>query len=257
MGQLISLFRKKPKAPSKPPSTDDNTRVYAIGDVHGRLDLFDDLMAHIAKDVKGFKGKSELVLLGDYVDRGPSSKTLLETLMDGRLPAKHHIFLRGNHEDAMLGFADGGARSEGWLRYGGLETLESYGIDAQGLLDKEGDPVGALRKAMNKHIPASHLRFLRRLPFSHHNGDYLFVHAGIRPKVPIKAQNLDDFLWIRDDFLSHKKPFERFVVHGHTISDTPDVQMNRIGIDTGAYRTGVLTCLVLEGTDKRFIEARG
>ncbi|MEO0412885.1 MAG: metallophosphoesterase family protein [Pseudomonadota bacterium] len=257
MGKLTSLFRKKPEAPSKPPTTDKNTRVYAVGDVHGRSDLFDALMKLIGKDVKGFDGHSELVLLGDYVDRGADTKGILDRMLSGDLPCDKHIFLRGNHEDAMLSFVDGYSNSSNWLSYGGIETLDSYGIDAQDVLDKASDAPETLRKLMRKRIPGDHFKLLKRLPFSHTNGDYLFVHAGIRPKVPIKAQNFDDFLWIREEFLTHKKPFERFVVHGHTISDKPDVQMNRIGIDTGAYRTGVLTSLVLESATKRFMETRG
>ncbi|MEM9288900.1 MAG: metallophosphoesterase family protein [Pseudomonadota bacterium] len=254
MGKLASLFQKKPKAPPKPPTTAKNTRVYAVGDIHGRLDLFDSLLKAIRKDLKGFDGASELVLLGDYVDRGFDTKGLIDRLLDGDLPCERHVFLRGNHEDAMLAFAEGGRGSEGWLSYGGVETLESYKIKASQMLNDEDDPLAALRKAMKKSIPTAHLHFLRGLPYSHVHGDYLFVHAGIRPKVALKAQSVDDYMWIRDEFLNYRKPFERFVVHGHTISEKPDIQPNRIGIDTGAYRTGVLTCLVLEGVAQRFIE---
>lgn len=256
MGKLSSLFRKKPSAPPKPPATAKNVRLYAVGDIHGRADLLDTLLHSIRKDLKGFSGASELILLGDYVDRGPDTKGIIDRILAGKLPCDRQIFLRGNHEDAMLGFADDFRDSENWLSYGGIETLESYGLPVRDLMAQKDDPLGRLRKAMVKTVPADHMRLLRRLPFSYTQGDYLFVHAGIRPKVPLKAQNFDDFMWIRDEFLSHKKPFERFVVHGHTITDKPDVQMNRIGIDTGAYRTGILTCLVLEGTSQRFIEAR-
>lgn len=256
MGKISQLFRrigKQAKMPNTLPATAKNTRVYAIGDVHGRLDLFTDMMKAIKKDAKGFDGKSELVLLGDYVDRGPDSAKLIETIMAGKLPCDRQIHLRGNHEDAMLNFADGSAAANGWLNYGGLETLGSYGIDVDSLLEGGGNPLGRFRKALKEAVPKAHLQFLSRLAFHYSNGDYLFVHAGVRPKVPLDAQDLSDMMWIREDFLKYKKPFEQFVIHGHTITQEPDIQINRIGIDTGAYRTGILTCLVLEGTDKRFI----
>lgn len=256
MGKISQLFTRHMKRAKKPetlPSTAKNTRVYAIGDIHGRLDLFTDMMKAIKKDAKGFEGKTELVLLGDYVDRGPDSAAIIDTIMAGKLPCDTHICLRGNHEEAMVNFADGSAAANGWLNYGGLETLSSYGVDVDSVMEGSGNPLGRFRKALKDAVPKRHLQYLSRLPFHHHNGDYMFVHAGVRPKVPIEAQDLSDMLWIREDFLKYKKPFDRFIVHGHTITSEPDIQTNRIGIDTGAYRTGILTCLVLEGTDKRFI----
>lgn len=258
MGKISRIFggqRKALKAAGKAPETQPGTRVYAVGDIHGRLDLFSEMMKTIKKDAKGFGGKTELVLLGDYVDRGPESSRVIEIILEGKLPCDSHVCLRGNHEEAMFNFAMGSSSANGWLNYGGIETLASYGIDVDPLMKGSGDPIEKFRDALNDTVPKQHLKFLSHLPFHHVNGDYFFVHAGVRPKVPLPAQDLDDMLWIREDFLKYKKPFERFIVHGHTITPEPDVQTNRIGIDTGAYKTGVLTCLVLEGAQKRFIAA--
>lgn len=258
MGKISRIFgghRKALKAAGKKPETEQGTRVYAVGDIHGRLDLFTEILKTIKKDAKGFEGKTQLVLLGDYIDRGPDSSRVIDIILEAKLPCDSQICLRGNHEEAMVNFSMGSSSANGWLNYGGIETLASYGIDVDPLMKGDGDPIERFREALNKTVPREHLRFLSHLPFHHVNGDYFFVHAGVRPKVPLAAQDLDDMLWIREDFLKYKKPFDRFIVHGHTITTEPDVQSNRIGIDTGAYRTGVLTCLVLEGAEKRFIAA--
>lgn len=256
MGKIARLFKrnnKKDKAPGEPPTPDKNTRLYAVGDVHGRLDLFNDLLKAIKKDAKSFAGKTQLILLGDYIDRGPESAGVIETIVSGGLPCDKQICLRGNHEEAMLNFADGSPAAYGWLQYGGLEALQSYGIKTEELIKGSGNPMKRLRDALLDAVPKAHMQFLKRLPFSYTNGDYFFVHAGVRPKVPLLAQDLGDMLWIREDFLKYKKPFEQFIIHGHTITTEPDVQTNRIGIDTGAYKTGVLTCLVMEGAERRFM----
>jgi len=257
MSKLPKMFRLSKTRPAKqPPSTAKTSRVYAVGDIHGRLDLLQTMLKQVKKDMKGFSGKTELVLLGDYVDRGPQSAKILDLLSASALPGDEAICLRGNHEDAMLGFANGDQSAKNWLHFGGVETLESYGIPVSKFLASDADPTPELRKSMKKAIPKKHLQFLDALPFHHVNGDYLFVHAGVRPRVPLDGQDLRDMMWIREDFLSHTTPFERFIVHGHTITPEPDVQPNRIGIDPGAYKTGMLTCLVLEGTEQRFISAR-
>jgi len=255
MAKLTDLLksRGKAKATELLPATDAHTRVYAVGDIHGRLDLVTAMMKAIKKDAKSFDGETQLVLLGDYVDRGPDSAKIVDLIMNGPLPCDIQICLRGNHEDAMVGFAEGTSASRNWLHYGGIDTLASYGVDVNKYIHEDDDPTPHLRKAMKQAVPKMHLSFLSGLPVSHINGDYFFVHAGVRPKVPLPAQNTNDMMWIRDDFLKHKKPFEQFIVHGHTITPGPDVQPNRIGIDTGAYKTGTLTCLVLEDTQKRFL----
>lgn len=257
MKKLPKMFRlRKRRGVAKQPSTAKNSRVYAVGDIHGRLDLLQDMLKQVKKDLKSYTGKSQFVLLGDYIDRGPASAKILDLLITGDLPCDEVVCLRGNHEDAMLGFAHGDQSAKNWLQFGGVETLESYGLAVTKYLCSDDDPAPDVRKAMKKVVPKKHFQFLEELPFHHVNGDYLFVHAGVRPDIPLPAQQLEDMMWIREDFLKHKKPFERFIVHGHTISAEPDIQPNRIGIDTGAYKTGTLTCLVLEGKEQRFLSAR-
>ncbi|WP_235538636.1 metallophosphoesterase family protein [Sphingomonas sp. Root710] len=235
------------------PQVPAGQRVYAIGDVHGRLDLLIPLLAHIRDDIAArAAADNHVVLLGDLVDRGPYSAETLEYAISG-LPgfATFHI-LMGNHEEAMLRALDPlEDRSQNlWLKFGGYETLASYGLPVAALGD-EIPPIETLRQ----HIPERHRQFLDNLPDAIRFGDYVFVHAGVRPGVAMDDQTPADMRWIRNEFLDHRGELGAFIVHGHSISTEPDVQNNRIGIDTGAYRSGVLTALGLEGERRWLLRA--
>lgn len=232
------------------PQVPAGQRVYAIGDIHGRLDLLLPLLAQVRDDIAA-RGPADnhVVLLGDLVDRGPYSAETIEFALT-YLPgfATFHV-LMGNHEEAMLRALDPlEDRSENlWLKFGGYETLASYGVPVS-TLGEQLPPVETLRH----YIPERHRQFLDSLPDAIRFGDYVFVHAGIRPGVPLEEQVSTDMRWIRHEFLQHRGDLGAYIVHGHSISAEPDVQANRIGIDTGAYRTGVLTALGLEG-DRRWL----
>jgi serine/threonine protein phosphatase 1 len=247
---MIRFFRRPqpdPPPPSAPPRVPDGERVYAIGDVHGRLDLLTDLITRIEADnaARG-PADTQLILLGDLIDRGPQSAELIEYLRSFHPGFARVRLLMGNHEAAMLDSLDdrtGDPHRTGWLEYGGLATLASYGVPYR----VYGLPGPAMVAALRQYVPAAHLDFLRGFEDHVTVGDYLFVHAGIRPGVPLAAQNRRDLHWIRGEFLDDPRPHGFTVVHGHTISDAPEFRPNRIGIDTGAYRSGVLTALGLEG----------
>lgn len=228
-------------------------RLYAIGDIHGRVDLLDRLLEQIQADATRDPTLSNtLIFLGDYVDRGLDSAPVLERLSQGPPPGFGAIHLLGNHEETVLQFlrdAEAGAR---WLKFGGQATLLSYGIRRPPGL-AEAAWLFHAQQELRRTLPPTHLAFLRRLRRYVTVGGYLFVHAGIRPNVPLDAQENDDLLWIRDDFLTSKEDHGWVVVHGHSITDEPDERPNRIGIDTGAYASGRLTALVLEGAERRYL----
>lgn len=233
-------------------------RIYAIGDIHGRLDLLDRLLDHIAIDAARAPTKAAitLVFLGDYVDRGPYSRQVVERLMQGpptsgALAGAGWVCLMGNHEEVMLRFVSDLSVGAQWVRFGGAETVRSYGGPVP---ERPNQDLAGLQLALDRSLPPNHRRFLNRLPLSFRAGDYLFVHAGIRPGIPLELQAPADLLWIREDFLRHPAtPLEVTVVHGHTPAATPQILPHRIGIDTGAYYTGNLTALVLEGSERRFL----
>lgn len=229
-------------------------RIYAIGDIHGRLDLLDALLKRIERDRRARPGMEErIVFLGDYIDCGPQSAQVLDRLLGGG----EWLLLRGNHEQVMLdvfdGVGDAEQRLRQWLKMGGRETLRSYSM-APALA--YGDDLDAIRAAIPAHVPPWHVAGLRAMPLSWRAGDYLFVHAGIRPGAPIERQKPSDLLWIREAFLDDSGDHGVMVVHGHTISRRIEERPNRIGIDTGAYRTGRLTALVVEGSARRYISTR-
>lgn len=238
------------------PRLQPGRRVYAVGDVHGRADLLDVLIARIVADLARFPvEKPELVLLGDYISRGPGSVAVLDFAIDGaaQLPLAT-VCLKGNHEDLLLRFVDGADLWAGsvWLRFGGKAVLAAYGVEPpQETPDDRQLP--ALADALRAAMPRRHLDFLRGLPASFERDDYLFVHGGLRPGVPLGEQTPHDMMWIRDEFLTHVGLFERFVVHGHTPVDLPQVHCNRINVDTRAYESNVLTAAVLEGGERRFL----
>ena len=228
-------------------------RAYAIGDIHGRLDLLEDLLTSIESDNAARpKARTTIVFLGDLIDRGPQSAEVVERLRIYRPAFARTTFLMGNHEEVLLRILAGEVEFlPNWMAFGGAECAASYGIDP-----------GELRSASRKHalellrrnVPREHVKFLSSFADTASFGGYLFVHAGIRPGVPLANQTAEDLRWIRMPFLADDTDHGRVVVHGHTISEEIDLQDNRIGIDTGAYRTGVLTALGLEGTDRWFLQ---
>ncbi|WP_395666948.1 metallophosphoesterase family protein [Methylocella sp.] len=226
-------------------------RVYAVGDIHGRLDLLDQTLARIDADIARDPVDTPLcVFLGDYIDRGPKSAEVVERLIE-RAASRPTVCLRGNHELYVPEFLRNPPVLRHWGLYGGLSTLLSYGL-APSLQPTPQEEL-ELAEELDRVLPASHRRFYEGLPLSFSCGDFFFVHAGVRPSVALSRQRDEDLLWIRDEFLSCAEPFEKIVVHGHTPTIEPEVRSNRINIDTGAYATGRLTCLRLEGGDIDFL----
>ncbi len=222
-------------------------RVYAVGDVHGCYAQLERMLALIeADDRQRGPAETQVVMLGDLIDRGPQSAQVIERFVADMPAFARFRFLMGNHEEAMLESLAEHAdpRASGWLRYGGRETLASYGVP-DGVLELGG---WLLSDALRQHVPAAHLDFLAAFEDTIEIGDYLFVHAGIRPRVALDRQSTADLRWIRSAFLDDETDHGRIVVHGHSVFPDPVFRANRIGIDTGAYRTGTLTALGLEGT---------
>jgi serine/threonine protein phosphatase 1 len=220
------------------PGIGENEVVYAVGDVHGCLDLLDDLLRRIDADkAKRPEARHMEVHLGDYIDRGADSAGVLARLQD-RMERTDLVCLLGNHEAMLLDALDGTLPVENWLANGGDATLRSYRIDE--------DRPGAYSRAALFRLPPDDIRFLRELQLSFRRSPYLFVHAGIRPGVPLEQQHPHDMVWIREDFLDFEGPLGAVVVHGHTPVEEVEFRRNRIGIDTGAVRTGRLTCLRID-----------
>ncbi len=231
----------------------DGLRLYVIGDIHGRRDLLVRLHDRIVADAEAAAGlKHTVIYLGDYVDRGPESFEVLDRLINEPLAGFDTIHLKGNHEDMMLAFLSGAAGSL-WTGNGGIETLGSYGLQPPPTLF-DGADLESLRYRLRRAIPSDHVRFLEGLRLCHTEGDYFFVHAGVRPGKPLADQDPREMMWIRDPFLGSNASFGKRVVHGHSPCAEPEVSWNRIGIDTGACWTGRLTCLVLEGDAHRFLQ---
>lgn len=228
-------------------------RAYAVGDVHGRLDLFAALSEAIEGD-DAARGRADttVVLLGDLIDRGPDSAGVIA---QARAWAGHRRVrvLMGNHEEMFLGALEQEEVLRQFLRFGGKETVLSYPVDPEDYIRSDLAETIAL---MHRMIPASDIAFIRSFENTVVLGDYLFVHAGIRPDVALEEQDPSDLRWIREPFLSHEGSHGMVVVHGHTIAATPQLRGNRIGIDTGAYRSGHLTALGLEGETRWLIQAR-
>lgn len=228
-------------------------RAYAIGDVHGRLDLLEGLLAEIERDLAERPSrKTLLVLLGDLIDRGPNSAQVIERLRTYRAPGVKTVCLLGNHEEVLLRILAGDAALiTQWRWFGGAECLKSYGMDPSeiaGLDDEEA--LAVVRSA----IPKEHAEFIGSFVDTCRFGDYLFVHAGIRPGITLDEQVQSDLRWIREPFLVDDSDHGCVVVHGHTINAEVEERQNRIGIDTGAYRTGVLTALVIDGERRRYVQ---
>jgi serine/threonine protein phosphatase 1 len=251
--RLRAILRHVRKAP---PSTHGRL-VYAIGDIHGRYDLLTDLLGQIVRDyVATANGRKPLVVFcGDYVDRGPDSARVVEAVVWVRQRRDLEVrLLKGNHEQAMLAFIDDPVLGWRWLDYGGNAALKSYSV---ALPTEEEADLRRARRDLMRELPATHLRLLRNLELVVTAGDYAFVHAGIDPKRALKRQTEEDLLWIRAPFLEAEHRFEKHIVHGHTwTDDQPRITQWRSGIDTGAYRTGVLTALRLDGEETKVMQAR-
>ncbi len=235
----------------RPRSVPTGTRVYAIGDIHGRIDLLDSLLKRIDEHLSNSPIEHSIqVFLGDYIDRGPASREVIQRLIERSL--RHKIVcLKGNHEAFLMKFLEEPVSFDDWRQWGGLPTLMSYGLKPPRRIEPAGDEEIAI--ALRQVMPLEHQKFLAKLPVTFVCGDYFFVHAGVRPGVPLTAQKEDDLIWIRDEFLNATTNFGKMIVHGHTPVEEVDIRKNRINIDTGAYASGKLTCLVLEGEKLFFI----
>ncbi len=237
------------------------TRVYAVGDCHGCLEALRGLRAAILADSARADAEAPradrrvVVYLGDYIDRGPDSRGVVELLIGAPLAGFESVHLRGNHEAFLCGFLDGEEVAAVWMMNGGSETLRSYGLDVAAINRPwPGGDAPALRAALAAAVPEAHRAFLDGLALSHIEGDYFFAHAGVRPGVPLERQEENDLLWIREPFLGSTADHGKVVVHGHSAAAEVAVRANRIGIDTGACYGGKLTALVLEGNQHRFLQ---
>lgn len=228
--------------------------VYAFGDVHGRADLLERLFVKVEADIAEHAKDQNIVLvfLGDYIDRGFQSREVVDFLLSERISQYQCIFLKGNHEEALMKFMTDPSFGPRWAGYGGLETLTSYSVRPP-RIRTAGEEWGIACDALNEAMPPDHRRFFNSLEISATIGDYIFVHAGLRPGRPLEEQVEEDALWIREEFLKDNSSFGVIVVHGHTPIAAPYRDFRRIGIDTGAYLSGKLTAACFMRSDVRFI----
>ncbi len=242
----FSFGRRRPSGPR-------SQRAYAVGDIHGRLDLLQSLLRLIEDDVRKRRTmRTSIIFLGDLIDRGPDSAGVVELLRTFKPAYAKTMFLMGNHEEVMLRVLDGDAGLFAqWMKFGGAECIRSYGADPAAL--KKMPPADAIA-LLKQRIAASHVEFIGSFADTISFGGYLLVHAGIRPGTSLADQAQADLRWIREPFLADERDHGHIVVHGHTICETVEQCPNRIGIDTGAYRTGVLTALGIEGTERWFLQ---
>ena len=238
-----------PPLPGGLAGTPADTVVYAVGDIHGRCDLLELIHEGIAQDSRQRVARRRvLVYLGDYVSRGIDSHRVVERVLQARPGGCEAICLKGNHEDQLLRYLDGDLDAgRRWFDVDGLDTLAHYGVLAKLGRERDEKIMESLRQRFARALPQEHLEFFRRLVVSHVEGGYRFVHAGLRPGVPPTEQSAHDQMWIRKPFLDSDLDHGAVVVHGHSVSARLQLRHNRIGIDTGAYASGVLTCLVLDG----------
>lgn len=232
------------------PDLPEGVRIYVVGDVHGRFDLLCALQDKISADASGAARIIE-IYLGDYIDRGPQSREVIDLLIGLTRDRRERIFLKGNHEETLLKFLNDPQILASWRQFGGVETLHSYGVDLSVLRDEQG--YEQIQKEFAARFSASHRGFFQSLQTSATIGGYFFVHAGVRPGVPLEEQKEEDLMWIRQDFLESRANHGKVIVHGHTPVEQPEIWPNRINIDTGAYLSNKLTCLVLEGQEKRVL----
>lgn len=235
----------------KAPRISDGIRIYAIGDVHGRADLLKQLFNLIDADLARRPVPHPMIVtLGDYIDRGPASRQVVDLVL-AQAAQQELVALKGNHDAFLLQALEDPAKMGDWLLMHGVETLASYGLTSATVAGKK---LSALADALAAALPETHLRFFCELKLSFVSGDFFFVHAGVRPGVPLDRQAEEDLIWIRHQFLRHQGDFGKVVVHGHTPVRHVERRANRIGIDTAAYATGKLTALVIEGSDLRIID---
>jgi serine/threonine protein phosphatase 1 len=249
--RLMKAMGLAKRAPARLPG---NMRAYAVGDIHGCARLLDIMHERIAEDAKDAPSDKHIVYLGDYIDRGHDSKGVIDRVTKSVPAGFTAHYIKGNHDAALLDFLEDPETYRAWRSFGAADTLLSYHVRPP-LFDSEGQRIAA-RDALRKALPQDHLAFFRGLELKVTLGDYVFVHAGVRPGIPLEGQSEEDLLWIRDEFLSSTEPHGKVVVHGHTPLNAPVHTSNRISVDTGAYATGVLTCAMLEGTTCRFLQAR-
>lgn len=249
---LFRRFFPKIAEPALIPSVPEGQRVYAIGDIHGRDDLFAEMIALIERDLAEKPAEATLILLGDLIDRGPGSKQVIDRAiaLSERLPGMR--WLTGNHEEIFLKALEGDPKLVRYfVQIGGEPTIHSYGLRGDEYYSLSFEELAERLPAL---VPDAHRQFLARAEDLIRIGDYLFVHAGIRPGIAAENQTLGDLRWIREEFLGDRRHHGAMIVHGHTISEDVEERPNRIGIDTGAYRSGVLTAIVLEGSDRRYLQ---
>lgn len=247
------LFGRKEEIAPRIWTAPEGQRIYAIGDIHGRLDLLDQLILQIEEDnASRSRVRTQIIFLGDLCDRGLDLRGVIERVMQLALASADVRLISGNHEELLIRAWDGDRRSAGLInRVGGRETMLSYGVDESRYDEADIDE---LLEMFVAHIPESHIAFLKRADDWIIAGDYLFVHAGIRPGDAIEEQRTSDLRWIRREFTDFEGDHGMMVVHGHSITEEADVRTNRIGIDTGAYASGKLTALGLEGTERWFLQ---
>ncbi len=253
---MLEMFKfgrsKETAAPSG--RVPENSRVYAIGDIHGEAEMLQALHALIQRDAADSSAQRKVIVyLGDYVDRGADSRRVIDLLLNEPLSGFETIHLKGNHEAAFAGFMETPENYLSWLSYGGVSTCASYGVDTAAPPDG-ADMLNWMREQLREKVPQAHKDFLARLSLAHQEGDYFFAHAGIKPGVAVEEQEAKDLLWIREAFLNSDLDHGKIVVHGHTPEWSPVKRPNRIGIDTGACYGGSLTALVLDGDSQSFLQ---
>jgi serine/threonine protein phosphatase 1 len=250
---MFGRFRKPKRLP---PAAPEGVVIYAIGDIHGRADLLRALLQAIMTEAAGSAERALIVGLGDYIDRGPQSREVIDILIDlAAIKAVDSHFLRGNHDQTLLDFLDDPQNGPAWCDFGGREALMSYGVRAPAGRATPEAWIEA-REALGAALPPAHLAFFRNLRTGLETGDYFFAHAGARPGLPLHLQSDRDLMWIREPFLSDSRAFEKVVVHGHSAGELIHVDHRRINVDTGAYATGQLTAVRLRGTDQAFLYTR-
>ncbi|WP_353460960.1 metallophosphoesterase family protein [Sphingomonas faeni] len=257
VGIMISkLFKSRTASKTSTSVVPEGQRVYAVGDIHGCVELLDELIALIdADDAQRGPAETTLIFLGDIVDRGPASAAVIDRLIDLSKTRGTVRFLLGNHEEIFLGALDGEPKAlRLFCRIGGRETILSYGMDAT---EYERLDYEELVHRLAELVPQEHRAFISAFEDMIVIGDYAFVHAGVRPDAPLDGQRSSDLRWIRDPFLEHRNKLEKTIVHGHTMTDEVEHRNHRIGVDTGAYASGKLTALGLEGGDVWHLQTNG
>jgi serine/threonine protein phosphatase 1 len=246
---MFAQLRPRRLEPVGKPRTAAGERIYAVGDVHGRMDLLLQLLSQIEQDDSLREPRRKrLIFLGDLIDRGPKSKEVVSLLSQAQRSAKRLLVLMGNHEAALLDTLDGDEDAQKmWLAHGGAATLDSFGINPP----EEGESAASFADRMKQHLPPALVRWLRNLPLSMQSGSYFFCHAGVRPGVKLAHQRPEDLLWIRRDFLESDGDHGAVIVHGHSVcGDSVEITHNRINLDTGAYNSGILSAIGLQDDEQ-------